>query len=217
MMEPGNQVDVWAQSFLDLVDNYRSEAPAGLNLEVTYDQSTYARARLIDVAKNLGLGVMLVILVLLFTLGWRAAVVVAVILPLCGLISITVMERLGMPLQQMSVSGLIVALGLLVDGSIVMTDEIRKRLLQGHSPLESIRGSVDRLRVPLIASALTTVLAFLPMAILPGPAGSFLGSIATAVIIMLATSTVLAMVITPVLAAWLLPRHGSGPTRVRPT
>jgi multidrug efflux pump subunit AcrB len=213
IMEPGNQVDVWSQSFVDLVDSYRAEAPAGLNLEVTYDQATYARARLTDVAKNLGLGVMLVILVLLFTLGWRAAVVVAVILPLCGLISITVMDRLGMPLQQMSVSGLIVALGLLVDGSIVMTDEIRKRLLQGHSPLEAIRGSVDRLRVPLIASALTTVLAFMPMAILPGPAGSFLGSIATAVIIMLTTSTVLAMVITPVLAAWLLPRHADGSTR----
>ena len=64
------------------------------------------------------------------TLGWRAAVVVACILPLCGLISITVMESMGMALDQMSLSGLIVALGLLVDGSIVMTDEVRKRLLQ---------------------------------------------------------------------------------------
>jgi multidrug efflux pump subunit AcrB len=212
-MEPGNQVDVWSQSFINMVDNYRTEAPDGLNLEVTYDQSTYARARLVDVGKNLGLGIVLVILVLLFTLGWRAAVVVAVILPLCGLISITVMDLMDMPLQQMSVSGLIVALGLLVDGSIVMTDEIRKRLLQGHSPIEAISGSVGRLRVPLIASALTTILAFLPMAIVPGPVSTFLGSIATAVIIMLTTSTVLAMVITPVLAAWLLPRHTDASTR----
>jgi multidrug efflux pump subunit AcrB len=207
LMEPGQQVDIWSESFRQLLDDYREQAPAGLRVELTYDQSEYATARLLDVAKNLAMGIVLVILVLLLTLGWRAAIVVAVILPLCGLISIIVMERMGMALHQMSVSGLIVALGLLVDGSIVMTDEVRKRLLQGHSPIEAIGSSVNRLRVPLIASALTTVLAFMPMAILPGPAGNFLGSIASAVIIMLAASTLLALLITPVLAAWLLPRQ----------
>jgi multidrug efflux pump subunit AcrB len=206
IMEPGQQVDKWSAGFRALVEKYRQEAPSGLRVEITYDQSSYAETRLIEVAKNLGIGICLVILVLLFTLGWRAAVVVAVILPLCGLISITVMDRMGMALHQMSVSGLIVALGLLVDGSIVITDEVRKRLLDGHSPIEAISGSVDRLRVPLIASALTTILAFMPMAIMPGPGGDFVGSIATAVIIMLTTSTVLALAITPVLAAWLLPR-----------
>ncbi len=206
VMEPGNQVDVWSDAFNELVDNYRAQAPAGLKLEVTYDQNTYAMSRLFDVTSNLALGIVLVILVLLFTLGWRAAVVVACILPLCGLISITVMERMGMALHQMSISGLIVALGLLVDGSIVMTDEVRKRLLQGQSAIDAISGSVDRLRIPLISSALTTVLAFMPMALLPGPGGDFVGAIATAVIIMLATSTVLALSITPVLASWLLPR-----------
>lgn len=209
IMEPGNQVDAWSAAFNNLVHTYRVESPAGLKLEVTYDQSTYARTRLVEVAKNLAIGIALVILVLLFTLGWRAAVVVACILPLCGFISLTVMERMGMALHQMSVTGLIVALGLLVDGSIVMTDEIRKRLLRGSTPLEAIRSSVDRLRVPLIASALTTVLAFLPMAVMPGAGGNFLGAIATAVIIMLATSTVLALAITPVLASWLLPKNES--------
>ncbi|MEE4144538.1 MAG: efflux RND transporter permease subunit [Halieaceae bacterium] len=205
-MENGKQVDIWSESFRRLVSEFRQESAAGLNMEITYDQSRYAEARLAEVAKNLAMGIALVILVLLFTLGWRAAVVVAVILPLCGLISITVMERMGLALHQMSVSGLIVALGLLVDGSIVMTDEVRKRLLDGHSPLESITGSVHRLRIPLISSAVTTILAFMPMAIVAGPAGDFVGSIAKAVIIMLITSTVLALVITPVLAAWLLPR-----------
>jgi len=206
-MKSGKQVDVWSLAFNELVDEFRGESAAGLDIEVSYDQSSYTQTRLRDVARNLAMGVALVILVLLFTLGWRAAVVVAVILPLCGLISIIVMERLGLALHQMSVSGLIVALGLLVDGSIVMTDEVRKRLLEGHSPIEAIAQSVHRLRVPLVSSAVTTVLAFMPMAIVPGPAGDFVGSIAKAVIIMLATSTLLALIITPVLAAWLLPRH----------
>lgn len=206
-MKSGKQVDVWSLAFNELVEEFRSESAAGLKVEVSYDQSKYTETRLRDVAKNLAIGVALVILVLLFTLGWRAAVVVAVILPLCGLISIIVMERMGLALHQMSVSGLIVALGLLVDGSIVMTDEVRKRLVDGHSPIEAIAQSVHRLRVPLISSAVTTVLAFMPMAIVPGPAGDFVGSIAKAVIIMLATSTLLALIITPVLAAWLLPRN----------
>ena len=209
-MMNGRQVDVWSTAFNRLVDEFRLESAAGLKLEVSYDQSRYAETRLLDVGKNLAMGIALVILVLLVTLGWRAAVVVAIILPLCGLISITVMERTGLALHQMSVSGLIVALGLLVDGSIVMTDEVRKRLLEGHSPIESITASVHRLRIPLISSAVTTVLAFMPMAIVAGPAGDFVGSIAQAVIIMLATSTVLALVITPVLAGWLLPRKAEG-------
>ncbi|MCP4812548.1 MAG: efflux RND transporter permease subunit, partial [Planctomycetaceae bacterium] len=146
-----------------------------------------------------------VLLVLLVTMGWRAALVVAVILPLCGLMSLTILNLLGMAIHQMSVTGLIVALGLLVDGSIVMTDEIRKRLKRGNTPLESIKRSVHRLRVPLLASTVTTILTFLPLAILPGPAGDFMGSIAISVIVMLGSSLMLAMIFTPVLAAWLLP------------
>ena len=145
------------------------------------------------------------VLVLLFTMGWRAAVVVSVILPLCALMSLTVLDLMGMAIHQMSVTGLIVALGLLVDGSIVMTDEVRKRLIKGDKPLEAIAASVGRLRVPLFASAITTILAFMPMAILPGPNGDFMGSIAISVVVMLSASLLLALTITPVLAAWLLP------------
>ncbi|TDG13740.1 efflux RND transporter permease subunit [Seongchinamella unica] len=205
-MENGRQVDRWADSFQQLLDDFSAGAPESLRFEKTFDQSLYAESRLIDVSKNLAIGIVLVIMVLLFTLGWRAAVVVAVILPLCGLISVVVMERTGLALHQMSITGLIVALGLLVDGSIVMTDEIRKRLLQGQQPIKAIASAVERLRIPLIASAVTTILAFMPIAIMPGPAGDFIGAVATAVIIMLITSTLLAIVITPVLAAWVLPR-----------
>ena len=205
-IEDAQQVDLWSASMRKLVEEFIQEAPAGLSVEVTYDQSKYAVERLTSVAVNLAIGVGLVIIVMLFTLGWRAAVVVAIILPLSGLLSITIMDRLGMSLHQMSISGLIVSLGLLVDGSIVMTDEVRKRLGEGMASLQAIRGSVDRLRIPLLSSAATTVLTFMPMAIVSGPAGNFLGSIAQAVIIMLSVSTLLALTFTPILASWLLPR-----------
>jgi multidrug efflux pump subunit AcrB len=206
IMEDGNQVDIWASSFKELLHQFQLESPSGLQVELSFDQSVYSKERLREVSKNLAVGVALVVLVLLFTLGWRAAVVVAIVLPLCGMLSIAVMERAGMALHQLSITGLIVAIGLLVDGSIVMTDEIRKRLLNGHTPLKAITDSVDRLRVPLIASALTTILTFMPMALVPGPGGDFIGNMSIAVIIMLIASTLLALIVTPVLAVWLLPR-----------
>jgi multidrug efflux pump subunit AcrB len=204
-MEEGRQVDQWSQGFDAFIERFQQQAPGGVLVETSYNQSVYTEARLAEVSKNLLMGVLLVLLVLLFTLGWRAAVVVAVILPLCSLMSLCLMYYTGLPIHQMSVTGLVVALGLLVDGSIVMTDEVRKQLLKRVPMIDAIGNSVHRLRLPLFSSTATTILAFMPMAILPGPAGDFVGSIAKAVIMMLASSLLLALVVTPVLAAWLLP------------
>ncbi len=212
-MQEGLQVDVWSRRLDQLIEDYRAAAPAGISIETSYDQSGYTETRLQEVATNLLVGIALVILVLLLTLGWRAAVVVAAVLPLCSLISIAVMYYVDLPIHQMSVTGLVVALGLLVDGSIVMTDEIRKQLVRGVPPGEAISDAVRRLRMPLFSSTATTVLAFMPMVILPGPAGDFLGSIAKAVVIMLTASFALALIVTPVLAAWLLPAGLEAPGR----
>ncbi|PLW82228.1 AcrB/AcrD/AcrF family protein [Kineobactrum sediminis] len=206
-MTDGLQVDKWSKQFTDFVADYRLLSPRGVNIEISYDQSVYTVERLKGVSANLAVGVVLVILVLLFTMGWRAALVVAFILPLCSLFSIAVLYQLGVAIHQMSVTGLVVALGLLVDGSIVMTDEVRKRLIDhGDSATSAITGAVGRLRIPLLSSATTTVLAFMPMVILPGPSGDFMGSIAIAVVVMLVGSLLLALIVTPVLAAWLLPK-----------
>ena len=204
-MNLGYQVDAYSKRFDAFLDSYQQQLPASLQLDVSYDQSGYTEDRLASVAQNLLVGICLVLIVLLITLGWRAALVVAVILPLCTLLSMVALLYLDVPIHQMSLTGLVVALGLLVDGSIVMADEVRKRLLEGLKPVDAMTGSVSRLRVPLIASTVTTVLAFLPMAILEGPAGDFLGSIATSVIVMLLSSMLLALTVTPVLAARLLP------------
>lgn len=204
-MDEGLQVDQWSADFEIFLNDFRAEAPAGLLVETAYDQASYTQERLSDVIANLAIGVSLVLVVLLFTLGIRAAAVVAVILPLCTLISLVLMNQIGLPIHQMSLTGLVVALGLLVDGSIVMTDEVRKHLLAGESALDAIAASVTRLKVPLLSSTATTILAFTPMVVLPGPAGDFLGSIAKAVVLMLGSSLLLALIITPVLAAFLLP------------
>ena len=204
-MQPGYQVDRYGVRFDQFLAAYSAGAPDGVHIESSFDQAGYTKERLLSVGKNLLMGIALVLTVLLVTLGWRAALVVAVILPLCTLMSMIALFYLKIPIQHMSVTGLVVALGLLVDGSIVMTDEIRKRLLNGLPPTEAMKGAVSRMRIPLMSSTLTTVLAFLPLVMLPGGGGDFLGSIAVAVIAMLVSSFLLAIAVTPVLASRWLP------------
>ncbi|MEM7778124.1 MAG: efflux RND transporter permease subunit, partial [Pseudomonadota bacterium] len=158
------------------------------------------------VLTNLLIGVAIVVGVLLVTLGWRSAFIVAIIIPFASLISIFGLQLAGISIHQMSVTGLIVALGLLVDAGIVMVDDIRRRLATGVERTAAVEAGIRRLAVPLLASTVTTALAFTPMILLPGPAGDFVGAIALAVVIMLAASLVLALTVTPALAGWMLPR-----------
>lgn len=209
-MEEGLQVDGWVATLRAETDEFEQTLPADIQHTVLFDQSQYTIDRLRGLTVNILIGSSLVIIVLFFTLGWRGAFIVACILPLTTLLSVTVLQYAGVPIHQMSVTGLIVALGLLVDAAIVMTDDIRRRLIGGVPRLQSVEQAVKRLAGPLLASTVTTVLAFMPMALLPGPAGDFVGSIAIAVIVMLIASFLLALSITPALAGWLLPAKGEG-------
>lgn len=203
-MESDLQVDGWMASVRAELADFEAASPGGVEHALIFDQSTYVAERFAALGANLAAGIGLVAVVLFVTLGWRAAVVVASVIPLASLVSLFGMNLAGISIHQMSVTGLIVALGLLVDAAIVMADEIRKRLAAGLARIEAVGGSVRLLAVPLFASTLTTVLAFMPMALLPGPVGDFVGSIAKSVIIMLVVSLALALTLTPALAGWML-------------
>lgn len=210
LMQEGLQVDAWVARLREKTEAFEKILPEDIEHRILFDQSQYTVDRLSDLSVNIFIGSSLVVIVLFFTLGWRGAFIVACILPLTTLLSISVLQYVGIPIHQMSVTGLIVALGLLVDAAIVMTDDIRRRLINATPRLQSVEQAIKRLSGPLLASTITTVLAFLPMALLPGPAGDFVGSIAISVIVMLVASFVLALTITPALAGWLLPAKGEG-------
>ncbi|MEO0798634.1 MAG: efflux RND transporter permease subunit [Pseudomonadota bacterium] len=212
-MEDDLQVDAWMARIKRQLEAFEAELPANLEHRHLFDQSIYTYNRLMGVLENLALGMSLVVIVLLITLGWRSALIVAAILPLASLISIYGLQLSGVSIHQMSVTGLIVALGLLVDAGIVMVDDIRRRLSAGMDRLEAVQAAIKRLTVPLLASTVTTALAFTPMVLLPGPAGDFVGSIALSVIIMLVVSFGLAITITPALAGWVLKRQPIDPDK----
>ncbi len=207
-LEEGLQVDVWSGFVRETIAEFNGQTPNGIALDLIFDQSKYTAERLSEVGYNMVIGVSLVIAVLLITLGIRAALIVALILPVVSLATLATMNFIGLPIHQMSVTGLIVALGLLVDAGIVMTDEVAKRIRSGMARVEAVGQSVRRLGAPLFASTATTALSFTPMILLPGPAGDFVGSIALAVVIMLIWSFIIALTVTPAIAGWVMPAQG---------
>jgi multidrug efflux pump subunit AcrB len=207
----GLQVDRWMADIRAAVAAQAQGLPLGVAIETVFDQSRYTTERLAGVGLNLALGVVLVVAVLFVTLGWRQALIVALALPVVALASVATLNALGVPIHQMSVTGLIVALGLMVDAAIVVVDEVGKRLREGLSRAAAVGGAVRRLAMPLAASTLTTVLSFMPLLLLPGPAGDFVGSIAISVIVMLLWSLIVALTVTAALAGRWLPPSDTPP------
>ncbi len=205
----GVRFDQWAERVRSELDRFEAELPAGAGLDLVFDQTGYTEARLGELNENLAIGLGLVVLVLLVGLGGRAALVVTSALPLVMLASVAVLFYLGVPIHQMSVTGLIVALGLLVDNAIVVCDAIRSRRLAGEPALAAVRASVQHLWVPLLASTFTTVLAFLPILLLPGRVGEFVGAIGLSVIVALIASYIVALTVIPALSGRFL-RPGGG-------
>ena len=131
------------------------------------------------------------------------ALIVGSALPLASLIVFGCMKGLGIPLHQMSVTGIIIALGLLIDNAIVVVDEVQTRLREGLHPSDAVRSTVSHLAVPLVASTLTTVFAFIPIAASPGSVGEFIGTIGLTVILALLSSLFLSLTVIPALAGRL--------------
>jgi len=147
---------------------------------------------------------------LLLTLGWRSAIVVALSLPLTLMFTLTVMQYYGLPIHQMSVIGLVVAIGIMVDNAIVMVDSIAQKRQQGHDAISAAMASLKHLWLPLLGSTLTTILAFSPIALMPGSAGEFIGGIALSVIFSLIGSYIISHTIIASLAAWFLSGQSKG-------
>lgn len=192
--------DRWRARVKPILEDVRRDLPSRVSLDVVFDQASYTTARLADLYSNLLQGLALVVGVLLLTLGFRSALIVTLTLPLVTLASVAVLRMGGVPIHQMSVTGLIVALGLLVDNAIVMVDAIRAKRIEGVPRREAVVRSVRHLAVPLFASTFTTVLAFLPILLLSGRVGEFVGTIGLSVIVALSLSYALAMTVVPALA-----------------
>jgi multidrug efflux pump subunit AcrB len=181
-MLPDLRVDRWTARIEEKLEAFQATLPENVEIEILFNQNDYTETRLGELLDNILIGFIIIAFVLWFTLGWRSALIVSASLPLTVLFTLACMNFYGLPIHQMSVTGLVVALGIMVDNAIVMADSIQQKRQQGMSAIDAVMDSVNHLWMPLLGSTMTTILAFMPIVMQPGPAGEFVGGIALSVI-----------------------------------
>jgi multidrug efflux pump subunit AcrB len=212
-MQPGLQIETWTKSALATVNKLETSLPDGIALDVVYLQNTYTGDRMMSLGTNLVFALILVLLLLIWMMGLRSALTVGIALPLSGAMVLVGMMYLQIPLHQMSVTGLIISLGLLIDNAIVVVEDYKLKRKRGAQISTAIEQSIQHLWVPLGASTATTVFAFMPIALAPGGVGDFTGTLGVTVALSVASSFLLAMTVIPAFAGYLenrWPSRGGG-------
>lgn len=182
----------------------------GVTLHYVFDQSAGVKVRVNGFLNNLIQGIVLVGGIIFLVLGWRSASIVMMAIPLSILIGLSVVARLDYSLQQISIAGLVVALGLLVDNSIAIIENIERYLRDGYSRRDAAIEGTRQLIAPITSATLTTVLAFVPMIQMPDVTGAFIRALPVTVIATLTASLLVATTLTPWVASRLLRQKSAG-------
>ncbi|MCC6171944.1 MAG: efflux RND transporter permease subunit, partial [Gammaproteobacteria bacterium] len=185
------------------IERFEATLPGRVKLELGFDQSRNVASRLNRLYIDFAIAIALVMLTLL-PLGWRAAGIVMVSIPLSLAFGITVLYFVGYSLNQLSISGFVVALGLLVDDSIVAVENIARHLRMGYNRAQAAIAGTKQIFVAILGCTATLVFAFLPLIALPGNAGKFIRVLPTTVIATIVGSLLIALFIIPFLASRLL-------------
>ena len=195
-----------------VIDSIKPLLPAGVRLESVYDQAALVRESMHGVRDAMLIGSLLAVAVLLLFLGeWRTTLAAALSLPLTVAITLLGLAIAGDSLNLMSLGGLAVAIGIIIDDAVVVVENIERRLsLHPDDPAEEvIRAGTDEIFGPVAGSTLTTVVVFAPLGLLSGVVGDFFRAFAVALTVSVLVSLALAMTLIPsIVAHWVVP-HGS--------
>lgn len=208
MKENVNIADV-QKEFLPVLEEFSKGLPSNILLVKTFDQATMVSQRLGHLGFDFALAILLVVITLL-PLGFRASLIVMISIPLSLALGLIAMNLLGYSLNQLSIVGLVVALGLLVDDSIVVVENIERWLREGHSRMDAILKGTKQIGIAVIGCTATLVIAFLPLAFLPDTAGEFIRSLPMAVITSVLASMIVALTLVPFIGSRILKTHTHG-------
>lgn len=187
----------------EIIAEYQKSLDKNIKLKYVFNQSVGVRYRINNFMNNLIQGIILVGIVILLTLGFKSALVVIIAIPLSILIGLNIIDVMGYGLQQISIAALVVALGLLVDNSIVMIENINRHIAMGHKPREASIMAASEIGWPVVSATATTVLAFIPLAMMPYQAGLFIRSLPLTIIVTLTISLVIALTLNPMITSKL--------------
>ncbi|MEH2375235.1 efflux RND transporter permease subunit [Nostoc sp.] len=200
-------------STIDVIDRVKkalpriqSTLPPGLNLAFLFDQSVFVKASIQGVLKEGLIAAFLTALMILIFLGsWRSTVIVAVSIPLSMLVSIIVMSRLGQTFNIMTLGGLSLAVGILVDDATVEIENIHRNLGQGKAIKRAILDGAQQIATPALVATLCICIVFVPVVFLSGVAKYLFVPLAMAVVFGMLASYLLSRTVVPTMASYLLP------------
>ncbi len=203
LREGGNIISL-GDAVNEMLQRLKATYPIGVEFDILYFQPDFVNKKVNDFVSNLLQAVGIVILTMLIFLGFRTGLVIASLIPMAIIMALMVMGFFDIGLDQMSLASLIIALGLLVDNAIVMSESIMVQMAEGKPRIQAAVDSAAELRIPLLTSSLTTAAAFLPIYLAESDVGEYTAPIFKVVTITLLSSWILALTLTPLLCVLFL-------------
>ena len=210
-LKEGTNISKVQEKYSPLLASSSEKLPQNIDLIVAFDQADYVNRRLGGLGIDFLIAIALVFVTLL-PLGNRASIIVMVSIPLSLAIGLILLNALGYGLNQLSIVGLVVALGLLVDDSIVVVENIERWIRDGFSKKEAALKATQQISISVIGCTVTLIIAFLPLVFLPESSGDFVRSLPMSVITSVLASLVVSLTIIPFLSTWLLKNKTEGHT-----
>ncbi len=203
-MRDGEIIRYFNRDVTKVAEAMKARMPEGLEFRVLSDQPTAVEHRIHHFVRCFVEAVVIVIIVGLFLMDWRSALVLATAVPLTVAMTLVGMQMLHIPLQQISIAALIIALGMLVDVPVVASDGINRELHLGEPRLRAAWLGPLHLRHPMVFGTLINIFAFLPLLLLSGDKGEFMKSLPTVVTLALAAAFLVSVTFTPLVSFYVL-------------
>ncbi|WP_181348333.1 efflux RND transporter permease subunit [Thalassobacillus sp. CUG 92003] len=197
LAEEGVNITSLQQRISSHVEEWKSELPANISLDRFYTQSTIIEEVFTNLLTSFAISLGAVILIMLLGLPFSSAILVSLAIPISILIGLIPLPYAGVDLNQISIIGIIIAIGILVDDAIVVNDNIQRRYQLGDAPLEGAIKGVKDVRKSILTSTLMIIFSFLPLTFLSGSNGDFIRALPTALIVTITASTIIALTLIP--------------------
>ncbi|MDX5475190.1 MAG: efflux RND transporter permease subunit [Bacillaceae bacterium] len=202
MQEKGVDIPSLHRQVDEKVQQLATELPSDVNLEMYYTQNNIVGKIFRDLGISFLISILAVIIITFFGLNAISALLVAISIPVSIALGLIPLPYTGVDLNQISIIGMIIALGILVDDAIVVNDNIQRRYQLGDSSLKGALTGTKEVRVSIITSTLAIVFTFLPLTFISGANGAFISALPTVLIATIIASTIVALTIVPIFLSW---------------
>jgi len=205
-LKDGANISAAQKKYKPVIERFKNDLPGNIDFVAHFDQADNVNERLGGLGTDFIIAILLVAVTLL-PLGSRPAIIVMISIPLSLAMGIILLNAFGYNLNQLSIVGLVVALGLLVDDSIVVVENIERWMLEGHTRMEATLKATGQIGKAVIGCTAMLVIAFLPIAFMPEASGDFIRSLPLAVMFSVLSSMLVSLTVIPFLSSRLLKEH----------